>query len=133
MLQALLAERLKLATHTDPRSHSGYALLVDPGGLKCKEDDPKAIFVGKLAACSTTFGFRGNGRLKGAMTMATLAGDLSKRGYGPVQDLTGLTANCDIVLTWTPDPAFERRELDAGDSAAAPEPNLFAVLRESLG
>ena len=133
MLQALLAERLKLATHVDQRPHSGFALIVDPAGLKCKEDDPKTNFMGNLAQGSRTFGSRGNGRLKGAMTMAALADYLSKRGYAPVQDLTGLTAKYDIDLSWTPDPAFELKGPDAADSAAAPEPSLFAALRELLG
>src|SRR6185369_1129847 len=41
MLQALLAERFKLVTHKEDRPRSGYALVVDKGGPKFKEDDPK--------------------------------------------------------------------------------------------
>ena len=44
-----------------------------------------------------------------------------------------LTASYDIDLSWTPDPAFELKGPDVADSAAAPEPNLFAALRDSLG
>ncbi|MGA7240148.1 MAG: TIGR03435 family protein [Bryobacteraceae bacterium] len=141
MLQALLAERLKLAAHKEERSRSGYALVVDKGGPKFKEDDPKASFMGKAPQGSTRFGFAGHGQLKGVMTMATLAGSLSRRGYGPVQDLTGLTGKYDIDLSWVTDPAFEPRGPEATASAPAPqtvggpepEANLFAALRESLG
>ncbi len=142
MLQALLAERFKLAAHKEDRSRSGYALLVDKGGPKFKEDDPKAGFMGKASQGSTRFGFAGHGQLKGVMTMATLAGNLSRKGYGPVQDLTGLTGKYDIELSWASDPAFEPRAPGATASAptppgaaspAEPEANLFAALRESLG
>lgn len=142
MLQALLTERFKLASHKEERPRSGYALLVDKGGPKFKEDDLKATFMGKSPQGSSRFGFAGHGQLKGVMTMATLAGYLSKRGYGPVQDLTGLTGKYDIELSWATDPAFEPRSPEATASAptppsavspAEPEANLFAALRESLG
>jgi uncharacterized protein (TIGR03435 family) len=45
MLQALLTERFKLAAHTEDRTRPGYALVVDKGGPKVKEDDPKANFM----------------------------------------------------------------------------------------
>jgi bla regulator protein BlaR1 len=140
MLQALLAERFKLAAHQEDRLRSGYVLVVDKGGPKFKENDPKADFMGSRAG-QTLYGAFGHGRLKGVMTMATLAANLSRQGYGPVQDLTGLTGKYGIDLTWTPDKAFEPRPVEATASAAtppgadipAPEANLFAALRESLG
>ena len=142
MLQALLAERFKLAAHNEDRLRSGYALVVDKGGPKFKEDDPKTTFMGKDARPGLTFyGAFGHGALKGVMTMPTLAANLSRQGYGHVQDATGLTGKYDIDLTWAPDKAFEPRVVDATASAAtppgadipAPEPNLFTALRESLG
>lgn len=141
MLQALLAERFKLAAHKADRRRPGYAMVVDQGGPKFKEDNPKTSFMGKYPAGSTRFGFAGAGLLKGVMTMATLASNLSREGYGPVEDSTGLTGKYDIELHWTPDPAFEPRADGATASATtssaadipAPEPNLFDALRESLG
>ena len=141
MLQALLAERFRLSAHTEDRPRPGYAMVVDKGGPKFKEDDPNTTFMGKYPPGSTRFGFAGGGVLKGVMTMATLASNLSRQGYGPVEDSTGLTRKYDIELHWTPDPAFEPRAAGATASATmppaadipTPEPNLFAALRESLG
>lgn len=41
MLQALLAERFKLAIHHENREHSIYALVVGKNGLKMKEAEPE--------------------------------------------------------------------------------------------
>jgi uncharacterized protein (TIGR03435 family) len=141
MLQALLAERFKLVAHKEDRPRSGYALVVDKGGPKCKEDDPNTNFMGPGHAGQMFIGRAGHGALKGVMTMATLAANLSRQGYGPVEDLTGLTGKYDIELTWTPATALEPAAGDATASAAAPpdtgipapQPNLFTALRESLG
>jgi uncharacterized protein (TIGR03435 family) len=136
MLQALLTERFKLAARKEDRPRSGYALVVDKGGPKFKEDDPKTNFMGASARPGLTlYGAFGHGALKGVMTMATLASNLSRQGYGPVEDLTGLTGRYDISLFWTPDKAFEPGAGDAtaGADIPAPEANLFTALRESLG
>jgi uncharacterized protein (TIGR03435 family) len=141
MLHSLLVERFKLATHKEERPRSGVALVVDKGGPKFKEDDPNTNFMGEHPRGSTMFGFAGHGLLKGVMTMATLASNLSRQGYGPVEDATGLTGRYGIELHWTPDPAFESRAVGARASGTtppaadipAPEPDLFDALRESLG
>lgn len=141
MLRALLTERLKLAAHTEDRPRTGYALVVDKGGPKFKEDDPKANFLGSNAG-KTFYGAPGYGAIKGVMTMAALAANLSTQWYGPVQDLTGLTGRYDIDLTWTPDQAVGPRAVDATASAdtppgadiPAPEGrSLITALQESLG
>jgi uncharacterized protein (TIGR03435 family) len=139
MLRALLTERFKMAAHREDRARTGYALLVDQGGPKFKEDDPKASFMGSHAG-QMSYGAAGRGALKGAMTMQTLAANLSTKGYGPVQDLTGLTGKYAIDLSWEPNPDFEstgtRATSPAGAStSAASEPpgSLFSALRKSLG
>jgi uncharacterized protein (TIGR03435 family) len=150
MLQGLLTERFKLAAHKEDRPSKGYALVVDKGGPKFKADDPNVNFAAqgakpgaKIPQGSILFGANGNGRLRGAMTMAVLASSLSRQGYGPVQDATGLTGKYDIDLTWTPDPAFRptgqlapasATTPPAADIPAAPEgSSLFTAVRESLG
>ncbi len=139
MLQRLLTGRFKLAAHKENRPRSGYALVVDKNGPKFKEDVPKANFMGSHAG-QTFYGFSGHGALKGVMTMATLASNLSREGYGPVEDATGLTGRYDIGLSWARDPAFSQRSPIASASAPpgadipAPEgPSLFTALRDSLG
>jgi uncharacterized protein (TIGR03435 family) len=141
MLQTLLAERFKLVAHKEDRLRSGFALVVAKGGPKFKEDDPNANFMGPSHAGQMFFGASRHGALKGVMTMATLASNLSGQGYGPVQDATGLTGRYGIDLTWTPEKALEPNAVDGTASAAAPpdaditapEPNLFTAVRESLG
>jgi uncharacterized protein (TIGR03435 family) len=141
MLRALLAERFKLAAHPENRPKTGWALMVDKGGPKCKEDDPNTNFMGRAPRGSMAIGRAGRGGLKGVMTMARLAASLSTQGYGPVEDATGLTGEYDIALTWTPDNAPESRAGAATASTAtpsgadipAPAADLFNALREQLG
>jgi uncharacterized protein (TIGR03435 family) len=140
LLQALLSDRFKIAARTEDRAHQGYALVVDKGGLKLKEHDPKGNFMGTKRGL-TLFGAPGHGRLQGAMTMASLANYLSSRGYGAVQDSTGLAGQYDVDLTWVPDQDFEPRAADSPGPASTPpsagsDPSgasLFSALRESLG
>jgi len=137
MLQALLVERFKLATHMEERQSTGYALVVAKGGLKVKEDDPKANFMGDHAG-QFAFGFGSHGYFKGIATMAGLANTFSREGYGPVVDETGLTGKYDIDLTWVRDPDHVRPGSDESvtappnTDAIAPGVDLFAAVR-SLG
>lgn len=141
MLQSLLAERFRLAARTEDRPRTGYALVVDKGGPKCKQDDPKTYFMGRNARPGLTFfGAFGHGGLKGVMTMARLASHLSRQGYGPVEDATGLTGDYDIDLTWTPDPAFAPRSVTVPAPSSSPSdipapegPSLFTAVRDQLG
>src|ERR1017187_1378135 len=140
MYQALLTERFKLVAHKEDRPRPGYALVVDKGGPKFKEDDPKTNFMGAGRSGMIAIGAFGHGGLKGVRSMAELAAFLSREGYGPVQDLTGLTGKYDIDLSWTPDPDFAPRDPAASaapppiaDTPAAPGPDLFAAIRDQLG
>jgi len=147
MLQALLAERFKLAAHKEDRPRPVYALVVDKGGPKFKEANLNFRRMGPrpgevmFRAATDTQGF------KGAMTMATLAHFLSGRLDRPVQDFTGLEGKYDIDLAWAPDPGIDRLSPSAvsftaataasGDTRAdlppAPTATLFTAIRESLG
>lgn len=141
MLRALLTERFKLAVHTEDRPKTGYALVVDKAGPKLKQDDPNTNFMGKAPAGSAMLGMGSQGKIKGVMGTASLARLLSNRGYGPIEDATGLTGKYDIDLSWTPDPAFESRAPGATASATmppgaeipAPGATLFTALQEQLG
>jgi len=142
MLQTLLVERFKLVAHKEDRPRQVYALVVDKNGPKFKESLSSSNFPG-LRANQTTFRASANtSGFKGSMTMADLARHLSGRGYGPVQDFTGLKGKYDIDLSWAPDRTFEplgqfARAVEAAhpDAVLAPAPaaDLFAAVRESLG
>ena len=131
MLEALLTERFRLAAHKEDRVRSGHALVVDKGGPKFKQDDPNINFMGREKGMM----LYGRGALKGVMTMATLAANLSTKGYGPVQDSTGLTGKYGIDLRWMPNPDFEPK--GPGPTLPMPpnwsEADLLTALRESLG
>ncbi len=138
MLQTLLAERFQLTTHKENRQRQGYALVVDKGGSKLKEDDPAANFM-PAGRGTLMIGRSGVGRFKTVTTMAGLASYLTNRLGNPVVDETGLTAKYDIDLSWTPDATLERgRGATAPPGVAnptAPDPgaDLPTALRETLG
>jgi uncharacterized protein (TIGR03435 family) len=105
MLQALLAERFHLAAHTERRLRPGYALVADRNGPKLKESDPASAATN---AGRVTFGSSaGIAGIKGAISMAFLARNLSSRLGAPVEDLTGLKGKYDVDLWWAPNRDFE--------------------------
>ncbi len=147
MLQALLAERFKLAAHKEARPSPRYAMVVDKNGTKFKQSDPSSNSLGNQPSGAVRFGSGlAVSGIKGSMTMAGLARYLSGKGYGPVEDLTGLKGKYDIDLAWKPDRAFEpmgpyaaayaAAHPEAADGAGlsnAPTADLFTAVREQLG
>lgn len=112
MLRTLLAERLKLTFHKDEREQSGYALVTDKGGVKCKKSD-----VDPHATRATFGSMNSQSIIRGSMGIAALARTLSRRLNSPVTDLTGLEGVYEIDLSWSPTGG----------------PDLFTAIRESLG
>jgi uncharacterized protein (TIGR03435 family) len=94
MLRSLLADRLKLTTHTAQRPFSFVALVQDRNGAKlvpAKEGDG-------------TPGSGGPGRITGRqMPIAVLASLLSRLEGQLFVDRTGLTGRYQINLEWAPD------------------------------
>ena len=144
MLQALLAERFKLAAHKESRLRPGYALTVDKNGPKFKESEPSLNAVrprGQVRFGATP---QSSG-IKGSMTMTSLAHFISVRLAVPVEDATGLKGTYDIDVSWTPDRTLEKIGPFAEDAArnagsaeaAASLPtgagDIFASVREALG
>ena len=147
MLQALLAERFKLAAHKEDRPRPVYGLVVDKGGPKFKEASQNFRRMGtRPGLMYFRVGPDAHG-FKGVMTMVTLAHFLSGGLDRPVQDFTGLTGTYDIDLAWVPDPTIDRpspsavqyptTQAPSGDTRpdlpAAPTATLFTAIRESLG
>lgn len=141
MFEALLVERFKLAAHKESRPSPGYALMVDKNGPKFKASDPTSPNAGQVRFISGP----GASGLKGPVTMAFLARDISGRLHTPVEDLTGLKGKYDIDVTWAPDRTMEPLGAYAEESAAkhwadtaaglpeGPTVDIFTALRDSLG
>jgi uncharacterized protein (TIGR03435 family) len=120
MMRALLAERFKLAVHTETRELAAYGLVVDTGGPKLRMSEP----VGPPDP--NPFAMRAAGHLAGTrVTAAMLARVLSNQLGRPVEDETGLGGVFDFVLQWSPDAASP--SLDQAPSS------LFTAIREQLG
>ena len=112
MLQALLADRFKLAFHRDERPLSAYALTAPKGSQKLKESDGSGDTGCRLsldqprpadpsAAVPPTLNFTCRN-----MTMAAFAGQLAgmplaQIGTNPVQDKTGLDGKWDFNFKYT--------------------------------
>lgn len=113
MLQALLAERFKLATHWETKERSSYALVAAKNGPKlyASTGDQHLPVI-----------FAPPARLIGqGSTMQGLAMALSHAASRPVVDRTGIAGTFDFALTFaTDDPA------DTG-------PSIFTALQEQLG
>ena len=168
MLQNLLAERFKLAVHKESKEVPIYALLVGKGGIKMKESaplDPNAPDVPKTLAPPTmgrdgmpkmAAGGRGNIMMMGPngfrmqgghSTMAQLSDILSNQLGRPVVDMTGLTAQYDYTLDFSPEglqmmkgmPAMPppgaggERGGPTSDGGRESGPTLFTAVQEQLG
>jgi uncharacterized protein (TIGR03435 family) len=129
MLQNLLAQRFRLALHTETKQFPTNSLTVAKGGTKMQESKPAAIgeeanmqasgplgppkigpdgFPELPAAAGRTGLFLmmmpGRGRLVGReQTMADLANRLTDLLSHPVHDATGLPAKYDFTLTFAQD------------------------------
>jgi uncharacterized protein (TIGR03435 family) len=116
-MQALLAERFKLAVHRETRELPLYALVAAKGGPKFSLAPAPAVFG------QTPFNMPAPGQLTGtqvsaAMLCKVLSGQLNKT----VQDHTGLTGAFDFKLEWQPE-----------NMPATGAPSLFTALQEQLG
>lgn len=137
MMQALLADRLKLAIHHETKQFSIYALVVAKGGSKLHEskpdDDNKNVptgFDGKPLG-------KGNMRMQGesagytltaqGYSMDNFAGQLSGQLRSRVDNQTGLKGEYDFTLRYSRDDAPE-------PSGSEPSvPSIFTAIQEQLG
>jgi uncharacterized protein (TIGR03435 family) len=120
MVQALLADRCKLAAHQETRELPVYALVVAKGGPKFKPSETNG---------STINTGRSRLHIAGSDdTIAILARELAQVLGRVVLNDTGLSGRYDLTLQWTPDDALTN---------GAPDPNLppgiFTAIQEQLG
>jgi len=122
MLQALLVDRFKLATHRETKELAVYALVVDRNGLKLK---PAEGFGTSVSSSPKRRSMRAN------VTMKGLAGTLSSLLDRPVVDMTGLTGGFNINLEWAPDEMPSNPNGNEGRAADGdPGPTIYTALHE---
>lgn len=113
MMQALLADRFKLATHTETREMPVYALVVAKGGAKLQPSEEK-------------FGSAWTGwthiNVEGGDSLTRFAEELTRVAGRPVLNRTGLSGHYDIEVEWSDD-----------DDEDSQMPTLFTAIREQLG
>jgi uncharacterized protein (TIGR03435 family) len=126
-LKVLLADKFKLAVHSEDRILPAYDLVVDSGDPKLQEVDGIRIMhmePGQLISQGTPIDL--------------FAVQLSMRLGRPVVDKTGLKGSYAFNLHWTPGPD-ELQRLKQGGQEQAPQtpdlngPSLFTALQEQLG
>lgn len=122
MWRNLLAERFRLKVHHESRETPQFDLVVAKNGPKLKQapDDGGPSKMGSLGRRRPDFTYLHLPKT----TIAGLASTLSLQGNQPVNDMTGLTGNYDVELSWNPDFA-----------ATGPDspPELSKALQEQLG
>jgi uncharacterized protein (TIGR03435 family) len=111
-LQALLIQRFKLATHLGSKEVSGYALVLSKGGVTLKPGKPDKSQPMILP----------NGVQAASISMAMLAGMLTRVAGRPVVDKTGLSGNYNVKLRYAP----------ANDPNSS-LPSVFTALQEQAG
>jgi uncharacterized protein (TIGR03435 family) len=135
MLRTLLAERFRLAIHTDQRIGPAYALVLAKTGPKLLPSEAALLTDQR---CGPAEGAAGQKHVSCQhITMAILADQLQEMATRdidiPVVNQTGLTGAYNFRLDWTP------AVRAAADASAAPStdapagPTLFDAVETQLG
>lgn len=131
MLQALLADRFKLAIHTETREMPVFAVVIAKNGPRLKEATPDDKGVMQLSP----------GKLVGqGIPIATFANMLMREQElegRSVLDKTGLSGKYDITLQWTPEDQSTPPLADGAHASAPPPdasgPSIYTAIQEQLG
>jgi uncharacterized protein (TIGR03435 family) len=147
MLQALLAERFKLAVHRETKELPEYALVIAKSGPKVQEAKPGETYPngikGPDGIARAGFMRMGRGDLTAqGLSMSTVVRLLSQQLGRTVLDKTGLTGIYNFTLKWTPDESqdgpFRGPEPGQPGSGSSPSsdfsgPSIFTAIQEQLG
>ena len=147
MLQALLAERFKLAVHRETKELPEYALVIAKSGPKLQEAKPGETYPngikGPDGIARAGFMRMGRGDLTAqGLSMSTVVRLLSQQLGRTVLDKTGLTGIYDFTLKWTPDESQdgplrgpEPGQPGSGSSPSSDSsgPSIFTAIQEQLG
>ncbi|MEO5923481.1 MAG: TIGR03435 family protein [Bryobacteraceae bacterium] len=121
MMKALLAERMGLKVHREPRPQQVYRLTVDRGGMKGTRSAEQKQGGTNTTANATNIRMKSQG-----VRMDEFARNLARMLARPVLDRTGLDGFFDFELSWVPDLAVPAE----GDTAGA---TIFTAIREQMG
>lgn len=157
LLQALLAERFKLATHRETREQPIYTLILartdgrlgprlTPSTADCS---PAARAVrasgtgaatappqpGSRPVCGMNTSVNNSSGIirAGGRTIAELLPSLGSLTDRTVVDRTGLSGSFDVELDWNAAPLRSNTPDTAAGAAAADGPSFFTALQEQLG
>ncbi len=146
MLQALLADRFRLATHQTWKEGPAYALVVAKNGPRLEVakdvvDNSDSQSSNNRPPKGTGIGV-GRGQISGHATGLTLLANVLSSHVGrPVIDKTGLTGLYDFALHWNPDESAAPVPSGTFDGAEKPDtlspdssgPSIFTAIQEQLG
>lgn len=129
MVQALLADRFRLAAHFENRELPVYNLVVGKGGAKFTnvKDESTTIDSGTHSGISTIT------ITSSSHAMADLAEILYRYTGRIVVDKTGLRGNYTINLKFAPDDARSAVPNAETTSASDMGPSVFTALKDQLG
>jgi len=130
MLQALLADRFKLAAHHEQRTMPIYTLVLARADGRLGPSLKPSTADCAAERCGVRPGGPGEVNLVGAQ-MAAFGSILSITQGRPVVDGSGLTGSYDIQLSFAPD-TLNGRGADAAPVAEV-RPSIFTALQEQLG
>lgn len=150
MLQALLADRFKLALSRTTKDLPVYALVVAKNGPKLQQSKEVSPPPNEPNAPKTPESFKGghmmrmgNGELNAQQVpMAFLVQFLAQELGRPVLDKTGLTGSYNFTLQWTPEEGHDRMPGGMAGGRPGPEngsqpepsgPSIFTAVQEQLG
>jgi bla regulator protein BlaR1 len=140
LLQVALAERFKLALHSETRELSTYALVVSDDGSKLQPSKPASSHSEPVKSpegipLDRSFRIKLDGSQAGlearGMSTSDIASHLARQLGTVVVDKTGLTGNYDFALNWKSDASgggnFNSPLSDASASS------LLTALQDQLG
>lgn len=138
MLQALLADRLKLTLHRESRELPVYSLVIAKSGFKLQPAPPDKVYKsGSRGSAGWSQSGRGGGKITGqAIPIAALTGSLTQILGRTVVDKTGLKDVYDVTLQWATSDAGQALVVNGADNAPSSEPTgatIFTAIQEQLG
>jgi uncharacterized protein (TIGR03435 family) len=141
MLQALLADRLKLSIHRETRELPVYFLVIAKNGSKLQQAKPGDTYGSEVPGRGRTMGqgmSTSSSRFFSIVTahgipISTLIPSLARPLGRPVLDRTGLTGNFDFTLKFATERPGPDDTLNGQPMPNSDLPFLFEAIQEQLG